>query len=165
MRSVLIAALLGLSLAGCAPTLQRAGTPGLDFSGPRLSDHAFVSFDGVRLGLQHWLPENGEPWAVIVGLHGVNDYSNAFHLAAPYWAADGIATYAYDQRGFGRSPQRGVWAGEVLTNEDLRTFCALIRQRYPHAIIAVAGVSMGGAAAVACCSCCWVAKPRPASER
>jgi alpha-beta hydrolase superfamily lysophospholipase len=85
---------------------------------------------------------------VIVGVHGINDYSNAFHLAAPYWAADGIATYAFDQRGFGRSPQRGIWPGEALMTEDLRTFCDLIRQRYPHALIVVAGVSMGGAVAI-----------------
>ena len=100
-----------------------------------------------------WLPQTPdgaprEPWAVVIGVHGMNDYSNAFHLAAPYWAADGIATYAYDQRGFGRSPGRGVWGGDALMTEDLRTLTALVRQRYPRAIIAVAGVSLGGAVAI-----------------
>jgi alpha-beta hydrolase superfamily lysophospholipase len=33
-------------------------------------------------------------------------------------------------------------------DDDLRTFTALIRQRFPHAVIAVAGVSMGGAVAI-----------------
>jgi len=145
-----LAAILALSLAACAPLLQQhAQAPAAGFSGAAVTDDAFVSFDGARLGLMHWDPPGGgAPWAVIVGVHGVDDYSNTFHLAAPYWAADGIATYAFDQRGFGRSPQRGVWAGEPLMTEDLRTFCALIRQRYPHAIIAVAGVSMGGAVTI-----------------
>ena len=34
---------------------------------------------------------------------------------------------AYDQRGFGRSPQRGIWAGDGLMTEDLRTLTALVR--------------------------------------
>jgi acylglycerol lipase len=138
-----------LCLTGCAPIIQKAGVPGADFTGPRITDDTFVSFDGAKLGLKHWDPPAGaEPSAVIVGLHGINDYSNAFHLAAPYWASQGIATYAYDQRGYGRSPHRGVWPGERLMTEDLRTFCALIRQRYPNAILVVAGVSMGGAVAI-----------------
>ena len=148
IRSALIVALLALTVAGCAPIIQRPGVPGADFTGPALTDDAFISYDGTRLGLKHWEPAHGEPWAVIVGLHGINNYSNAFHLAAPYWANDGIATYAFDQRGYGRSPNRGVWPGEPMLTEDLRTFCALIRKRYPHAIIAVAGVSMGGAVTI-----------------
>src|SRR3546814_4230142 len=39
--------------------------------------------------------------AVILGLNGFNDYSNAFSEPAAYWATQGIITYAYDQRGFG----------------------------------------------------------------
>jgi alpha-beta hydrolase superfamily lysophospholipase len=126
---------------------QHAQLPGPGFTGPRLEDHDFISFDGAKLGMMHW-DAPGEPWAVIVGLHGMDDYSNTFHLAAAYWAKQGISTYAYDQRGFGRSPHRGVWAGTGLMDDDLRTFTALIRQRFPHAIIAVAGVSMGGAVAI-----------------
>jgi len=149
IRSLLICLAAALCLAGCAPIIKRAGVPGVDFNGPKITDDAFYSFDGAKLGLTHWDPPAGaEPWAVIVGLHGINDYSNAFHLAAPVWAADGIATYAFDQRGYGRSPHRGVWPGEALMTEDLRTFCALIRQRYPHAVLVVAGVSMGGAVAI-----------------
>jgi alpha-beta hydrolase superfamily lysophospholipase len=142
--SILAATLLG----ACAPMIQQVGRPGAAFAGPRLEDHDVVSFDGSRLGLMRWVPQGAEPWAVIVGVHGMNDYANAFHLAAPFWARQGIATYAYDQRGFGRSPARGVWAGEAVMTEDLRTVTALVRQRYPHAVIAVAGESMGAAVAI-----------------
>ena len=146
MRAALALAAL-LLLAACAPLLQQAGAPGADFRGPRLEDRDFISFDGSKLGMLHW-DAPGEPWAVVVGLHGMNDYSNAFHLAGEYWAREGISTYAFDQRGFGRSPHRGVWPGAGLMDDDLRTFVALIRQRFPHAVIAVAGVSMGGAVAI-----------------
>jgi len=146
MRGFLAIA-LALCLAACAPTLQHAGKPDLMFAGPRLEANDVVSFDGARLGLTRW-DAKGEPWAVIVGVHGMNDYANAFHLAGRYWAGEGITTLAYDQRGFGRSPQRGIWAPDDLRIEDLRTVVALARQAYPHAIIAVAGESLGGAVAI-----------------
>src|SRR5262249_47536372 len=48
----------------------------------------------------------GEVRAVILALHGFNDYSHAFAMPGPLWAEQGIATYAYDQRGFGGTPMR-----------------------------------------------------------
>jgi len=141
--------LVPLVLGACAPmAVQRPLQPGPDFGGPRLTADRFVSFDGARLGLTRWDVPDGEPWAIVVGLHGMDDYANAFHLAAPYWASRGVATLAYDQRGFGRSPNRGVWAGDALMTEDLRTFTALVRATFPRAIVAVAGESLGGAVAI-----------------
>jgi len=139
--------LLLFTLSACAPMLQQqASTPPAGFQGPRFESDAVVSFDGVRLGLQTWQAKE-EPWAVIVAAHGMNDYGNAFHLAAPAWAEQGVTTYAYDQRGFGRSPMRGIWAGDELMADDLRTVTALARARHPNAIIAVVGESMGGSVA------------------
>lgn len=139
-----------LLLGACTPLAQLPGTPPRGFAGPLLEEKRFVAHDGTRLGLSVW-PAEGEvePWAVVVGLHGMNDYAEAFSLAAPVWAADGVTTYAYDQRGFGRSPRRGVWGGTELMIEDLRTFCRLVRARHPQAMLAVVGESMGGAVAVA----------------
>jgi alpha-beta hydrolase superfamily lysophospholipase len=139
---------LALFVSACAPGLQQAQRPPVGFSGPRLESDAFVSFDGARLGLTRWEAAGGAPWAVIIGVHGMNDYANAFHLAAPVWAERGITTLAYDQRGFGRSAPRGLWAPEALSTEDLRTIVSLARTRYPGTIIAVAGESLGGAVAI-----------------
>lgn len=137
------------ALQACTPLMvQQAGTPPAGFQGPRIEPDAVVSFDGARLGLSRW-DAQGEPWAVVVAAHGMNDYANAFHFAAEAWAAQGVTTIAYDQRGFGRSPGRGVWAGDDLMIEDLRTVTALARARYPHAIITVVGESMGGSVAAA----------------
>lgn len=103
-----------------------------------------ISFDGGELGLSIWTPKD-EPEIVIVGVHGMNDYANAFHMAAPYWAERGVKTYAYDQRGFGRSVGRGDWPDEDLMREDLRTAVALVRAEHPNTTLAVVGISMGGA--------------------
>src|SRR4051812_40953875 len=115
----LVPILLALALGGCTTmSLQQAGQPPIGFAGPRLEPDAVVSFDGARLGLMSWQAE-GEPWAVVVALHGMNDYANAFHIAGPEWAKAGVTTYAYDQRGFGRSPRRGLWAEESVLVDDL----------------------------------------------
>ena len=151
---------LSLLLAACAPTVQQPLTPPPAFAGPAIEADAFLVQDGARLPMLHWLPE-GEPWAVVVALHGMNDHKASFHLAGPHWAERGIATYAYDQRGFGRAPGRGVWAGQDLMTEDLRTVTALVRARHPDAIIAVAGESMGGAVAVAA----FASERPPAADR
>ena len=138
-------------LAACVPTVQRARSPLDTFAGPGFEPAAerFISFDGAELGLSAWLPANDEePRAVIIALHGMNDYANTFYLAGPWFAERGVAVYAYDARGFGRSPNRGVWAGERLMTEDLRTAVSVARRAYPNAKIVVIGDSMGSAEAI-----------------
>lgn len=158
----LVLALLLLMLSACSPMLaQQPLTPSAGFQGARLESDAVVSFDGARLGLSTWASKTGEPWAVVVAAHGMNDYANAFHFAGERWAEQGITTYAYDQRGFGRSPGRGIWAGDELLIQDLRTVTALARARHPNAIIAVAGESMGGSVAVAA----FASDAPPAADR
>jgi len=113
---------------------------------PQLEPDAdrMISFDGAELGLTVWQTDSA-PEIVIVGVHGMNDYANAFHMAAPYWAERGVTTYAYDQRGFGRSYGRGEWPDEDSMREDLRTAVRLVRAEHPDATLAVVGISMGGA--------------------
>jgi len=139
-----------IALAACVPTVQRMGSPAASFQGPRFDVAAehFVSFDGAELGLTAWLPAQ-EPSHVIIALHGMNDYANTFYLAGPWFAERGVAVYAYDARGFGRSPHRGIWGGERLMTEDLRTAIAVARHTHPNATINVVGDSMGAATAIA----------------
>jgi len=111
--------------------------------------NTFTSFDGAALGLTTWEAEGvGEPEYVVVGVHGMNDYAAAFEYAGPYWAARGVTTYAYDQRGFGRSVGRGKWPKEELMREDLRAAVRVARARHPKATLSVVGISMGGAVAM-----------------
>jgi acylglycerol lipase len=148
LRALAFLSLL-LTLAACAtPAVQPPLTPPPDFAGPEFTATHVVMDDGARLRLARWTPE-GEPWAVIVALHGMNDSRASFRLAGPWWAEQGIETWAIDQRGFGESPGRGVWAGEARMVQDLRTTVALARARHPRATVAVAGESMGGAVAIA----------------
>src|SRR5436190_13150571 len=108
------AALLALSVAACAPTIAPRG---IGNATPLLTDSYFLTRDGLQLPLRHW--DAGHPKAVIVALHGMSDYSRAFAMPAPWWAEQGITTIAYDQRGFGGSPNAGTWAGSDAMREDL----------------------------------------------
>jgi acylglycerol lipase len=145
----LVLAMLAAFLAACTPTVQRANIPGPGFEGPRFTADRFIAHDGAALGLTSWVPEGGEVKSVIVALHGMNDYARTYETAGPYWAGQGIATYAYDARGFGRSPGRGIWGGQELVLGDVRTAVAVARATHPGVPVTLVGESMGAATILA----------------
>src|SRR5204862_8169139 len=154
LRRAVLAALLLLPLAGSPAAEEMAASFGAaathlapNASPARFTDSAFITADGVSLPLRKWLPQ-GEVKAVILALHGFNDYSNAFTMPAPLWAEHGIATYAYDQRGFGGAPMRASWAGSAWLAGDAVTATRLLRAIYPGRPIYLLGESMGGAVAI-----------------
>lgn len=108
---------------------------------PRFEADGFHSIDGAVLGLQSWHADN--PRAVIVALHGMNDYSHMFEGPARYWAGEGMTTYAIDQRGFGRSPHFGYWIGEETLVADLRAAITAARTKHPGVPVFALGHSMG----------------------
>jgi alpha-beta hydrolase superfamily lysophospholipase len=136
-------------LAACAPTVIPAGgTVRLPALTPAPAPDRYLAADGTALPLAVWPATNGAPTAVILGLHGYGDYRNAWEEPAAIWAQAGIATYAYDQRGFGGSPTRGRWAGTDSLVADARTMAGLVRARHPGVPVYLAGESMGGAIAL-----------------
>jgi alpha-beta hydrolase superfamily lysophospholipase len=142
-----LAALLALALGACAE--PRTNPRGLAIQAPALTAGNFEMADGARLHYRRWAPDAGEPKAVILALHGFNDHSRSWELPGEAWARVGIATYAYDQRGFGRAPAPGIWPGTAALIDDLREAIGALRARHPQAPIFVAGESMGGAVIMA----------------
>lgn len=132
-------------LAGCAtPLVQPRG----EYSTvPRLETDRVIVTDGATLPLSVWRPQ-GAPRAVVLALHGFNDYRQAFAEVGPFLAAQDIITYAYDQRGFGATPRRGIWPGAETLVNDARTVTALLRARHPDRPLYLLGESMGGAVAM-----------------
>ncbi len=118
--------------------------PGAKNNTPQLSENIFQTEDGVNLPLRHWLPKT-DPHAVLIALHGFNDYSRFFQEPGEYFSKLGIACFAYDQRGFGAAPKRGLWAGGNAYTADLHTLVRLLKQRYPSRPVYLLGESMGGA--------------------
>lgn len=133
-------------IAGCAsPQLQESAA----VSGrARLGIEEAIMADGYRLPLRRW-DEVERPRALVLALHGFNDYGNAFATLGPYLATQGILTFAYDQRGFGATVQRGLWGGEEHLIADLEALTRLLREGYPGLPLFLLGESMGGAVIMA----------------
>ena len=143
---------LALVLSGCA---ERLVPPGPAAAAPHETQDAFVMPDGMRLPYRTWLPD-GEPWAVVLALHGMNDSRDAWEYPAPELAAHGVAVFAPDQRGFGDSEVRSYWPGIRALVDDARTMASLLHQRYPRARLILMGESMGAAVLM-----CLATTPEP----
>lgn len=129
-------------LGACAPYIEAAGPP---VSAAALEADHVLTTDRMRLPLLVW-PAEGETKAVIVAVHGFNDYSNAFDVPARYWAQRGLTTYAYDQRSFGEAGRRGLWPGVDTLIRDLDEITGLVGDTHPGKPLYLVGESMGGAA-------------------
>ncbi len=138
LAMAVVAAVLG----ACAPLVRAPGPP---INRPLLTADGFHTADGEILPVKSWKPARRAPKAVIVALHGFNDYSNFFEAPGTFLAERGILTYAYDQRGFGAAPNHGMWPGVRALGDDLRTFAGLVRERHPGTPLFILGDSMGGA--------------------
>jgi len=66
-----------LVFAGCAPALAPQG---FENAAPAIETDTFVTRDGLHLPLREW--DSKSPKAVIVALHGMSDYSEAFEMPA-----------------------------------------------------------------------------------
>jgi alpha-beta hydrolase superfamily lysophospholipase len=146
LRSATVFLTAVLATVGCAAPAPDARPAAI--LAPQLAADAAQMPDGYRLPLRVWPAAGGEPSAVLLGLHGFNDYGNAFAPLALDLAARGVTTYAIDQRGFGATEQAGRWAGGAALVADLETMVGLLRARHPGARLFVAGESMGGAVAM-----------------
>ena len=140
--------LLTLRLFGRARRLHAVAdlTQARNARTPAIENNHFVTRDGLALSLAHW--DAAISRAIIVALHGMNDYSNAFAIPGPLWAQKGITTYANDQRGFGHSREVGLWPDAEMMRLDVGDFVDVIRLRHPGLPVVVLGESMGGAVAL-----------------
>ncbi len=105
----------------------------------------FAGSAGVQLFYRAWLPEEGRRSAVLVNLHGLGDHSGLYPTLASHFPAHGIAVYAYDMRGNGRSPgQRAYVRSWDEYGGDLHAFVELVRERERGAPLFLLGNSLGG---------------------
>ena len=133
-------------LAACGP---RFVLPGPAIQTPALEANHAVMADGLRLPLRSWKAAAQPERAVILALHGFNDYGTFIARSAWALAEKGFTTYAYDQRGFGGAGHTGRWAGSDTYVSDLNAVSRLIRKRHPGLPLYLFGESMGGAVILA----------------
>lgn len=100
--------------------------------------------DGVPLRTYRW-PAQGRARAHLLLVHGIAEHAGRYPHVAASFAAAGIVTHAYDQRGFGRSggPRAYVdrWA---RYHDDVEDRLAAVRAAAQGAPVVLYGHSMGG---------------------
>ena len=106
------------------------------------------SSDGTALHLLHW-PTAKPPLALLMIAHGMAEHAGRYAQLAAKLNAAGYGVYALDQRGHGRSAERGVLGHYADTDGwnkvvgDLDTLNRHIRQQHPHTPLFLLGHSMG----------------------
>ena len=111
---------------------------------PQLTDTHAVMDDGYRLPLTRWTSV-GNTRAIVLAVHGLNEYSFVFDSLGQYLSSHGITLIAYDQRGFGNSAGQGLWHGSERLGRDLVAVTELVREQHNDIPLYLLGESMGGA--------------------
>ena len=108
-------------------------------------DGSFAGAGGLPLYYQAWLPADRQPRAVLINLHGLGDHSSLYPTIASHFPPRGIAVYAYDMRGNGRSPGQRAYLNDWQEyRDDMHAFVSQVRTWEPSVPIFVLGHSLGG---------------------
>jgi acylglycerol lipase len=110
-------------------------------------EEMFPGSGDVPLFARSWRPE-GPVRGVVVIVHGFMAHSGMYQWTAERLVALGLAVYAFDLRGHGRSEGARYWVDDFTDYVgDLERFVALVRAREPGAPTYVLGHSAGGVVA------------------
>lgn len=115
--------------------------------GLRTAEERVPSGDGLTIFVRSWRPE-GPSRAVVVIVHGFNSHSGEYAWAASQLVAAGLAVYAPDLRGRGKSDGERFFVnsfGDWVT--DVATVISLARSREPGLPVFLLGHSAGGVVA------------------
>ncbi|BAP43796.1 alpha/beta hydrolase [Pseudomonas sp. 21LCFQ02] len=115
-----------------------------------MQQHSFWldATDHTRLYVYAWLPDD-EPRAVLMLAHGMAEHAGRYARLGAALSEAGIALYAHDQRGHGKTAAQGTlghfaqqqgWSKVV---GDLATLAQTIDERHPQLPLFLLGHSMG----------------------
>ena len=114
---------------------------------PQFLEGAIVARDHYKLHTSLWKAADAK--AVVVVVHGMNDYGFAFEQAARSWSGDhNLTVVAYDQRGFGRNIDPGIWPGSAALKTDFTDVLEATKREFPDLPLFVVAHSMGAAVAM-----------------
>lgn len=105
----------------------------------------FDGVGGVRIVYDVWTPDI-EPRAVVILSHGYAEYARRYEHVAARFGDAGLATYALDHRGYGRSAGRRARVRDISEYAgDFHTLVSIAARQHPGLPRIVVGHSMGGA--------------------
>ncbi len=102
------------------------------------------SAKGIKIFVRSWVPES-KPKAVIVLCHGVNAHGGQYLWTAEQFVAAGLAVFALDLRGRGRSEGERFYVEDIADYvSDVANTIALAKSRNPGLPVYLLGHSAGG---------------------
>lgn len=105
----------------------------------------FPGVGNLSLYYQAWLPTGQRTRAALVNLHGLGDHSGLYPNLSSRFPAKGVALYAFDMRGNGRSPGQRAYLGSWKEYRgDLDAFLRQVREWEPDVPLFLLGNSLGG---------------------
>ena len=108
------------------------------------TERSFDGARGVRIVYDVWTPES-PPKGVVVLSHGYAEHARRYDHVAQRFGDAGLATYALDHRGHGRSGGKRVWLRALSDyTDDFATLVGIAASDYPELSRVVLGHSMGG---------------------
>jgi alpha-beta hydrolase superfamily lysophospholipase len=102
------------------------------------------STKGIKIHVRSWRPD-AAPRAVVVICHGVNSHGGQYLWVGEQFAASGLAAFALDLRGRGRSDGERFYVEDVADYvADVANVVTLAKSRYPGLPVFMLGHSAGG---------------------
>lgn len=109
-----------------------------------MAEGTFEGVGGVKIFTREWQPA-GKPHGVVVISHGLNAHSGLYQWAAEQFTSKGLAVYALDHRGRGRSEGERFFVEKFADlTTDLATFIDSVKEREPGLPVFLLGHSAGG---------------------
>lgn len=110
-----------------------------------MKNDSFQGVGGLNIFTRAWRPEGTAPRAVVVIAHGFNSHSGHYTWVAEQLVANGLAVYALDHRGRGKSDGERFYVDQASEYvDDLATFIHQVKGREPGLPVFLLGHSAGG---------------------
>jgi acylglycerol lipase len=109
-----------------------------------LHEERIDSTKGIKVFVRSWQPDS-KPRAVVVVCHGVNSHSGQYTWVSEQFANSGLAVYALDLRGRGKSDGERFYVEDVADYvSDVAAVVRLAKPRNPGLPVFLLGHSAGG---------------------
>ncbi len=107
-------------------------------------EYSWKSFDGIEVFAQSWSPE-GAARAAVALVHGQGDHSGRYPRLVERLVSGGVAVYAMDSRGHGRTGGPRAYAPSIeALMKDIDALLDRTRARFPGVPLFLYGHSFGG---------------------
>ena len=109
----------------------------------------YIGFDGTHMFMALWRPDNDDPRALLIVIHGLGSHAGDFKNIGQYFAERGLAVFIPDMRGFGHySGLKGHVMNFDEYIEDIQNLILQVKDRYLNRITFLFGSSLGGINAI-----------------